>query len=50
MMIRVSNVAGKSRKEKTDKAIGLGDMVVGKLDKGSVNRLVDSGSQNSVAR
>ena len=50
MMIRVSNVAGKSRKEKTDKAIGLGDMVVGKLDEGSVNRLVDSGSQNSVAR
>ena len=49
-MIRVSNVAGKSRKEKTDKTIGLGDMVVGKLDEGSVNRLVDSGSQNSVAR
>ena len=50
MMIRVSNVAGKSRKEKTDKDIGLGDMVLGKLDEGSVNRLVDSGSQNSVAR
>lgn len=49
MMIRVFNIAGKSAKEKTDKAIGLGNIVVGKLDEGSVNELVDSGSQNSVA-
>ena len=49
MMIRVSNIAGKSGKEKTDKAIGLGNMVVGKRDEGSVNELADSGSQNSVA-
>ena len=49
MMIRVSNIAGKSGKEKTDKAIGLGNMVVGKLDESSVNELADSGSQYSVA-
>lgn len=45
MMIRVSNIAGKSGKEKTDKDIGLGNMVVGKLDEGSVSELVDSGAK-----
>ena len=48
MMIRVFNVAGKSGREKTNKAIGLGNMVAGKLDEGGVNQLVDSGNQNSV--